>query len=129
MKKVFGLGLVLVSLSLVIATVGPAQASPAVFFRAGSHLPRADQADRIRALIVQYKPGHAPKPGVVLGASKVTGAQRQNLLLGSALGNRMWRVDFKTPVSEATAQRVAKQLASHPDIAFAELDRKVTAFR
>jgi len=41
----------------------------------------------------------------------------------------MWRVDFRTPVDEATAKRVARQLASHPAVDFVELDRKVTAFR
>ncbi|MBU6245833.1 MAG: hypothetical protein KGP12_11525 [Actinomycetales bacterium] len=128
MKKAFGLCLAVAGLGLVIAAVTPAQAAPGAS-ATGIHLQRSAETARIRALIVQYEPGHAPKAGVVLGASKVTGPQRQNLQLGSALGNRMWRVDFKTPVSEATALRVARQLASHPDVAFAELDRKVSAFR
>jgi len=88
----------------------------------------AQKDEQIRALIVRYERGYAPK-GRVLGVTRVTGAQRTNLILGSALGGRMWRIDFKTPVDEATAQRVARQLASHPAVEFAELDRKVTAFR
>lgn len=115
-------------LSMMMVTAAPAQAAP-TSSPSGISLLRVAEGERIRALIVQYEPGHAPKAGVVLGSSKVTGAQRQNLQLGSALGNRMWRVDFTSPVSEVTALRVARQLASHPDVAFAELDRKVTAFR
>jgi hypothetical protein len=38
----------------------------------------------------------------------------------------MWRVDFVNPVSQATAARVARQLATHPAIAFAEIDRPVS---
>ncbi|MFM8894701.1 MAG: hypothetical protein ACKOE2_04810, partial [Actinomycetales bacterium] len=63
----------------------------------GSRPAAAVQKDeQIRALIVRYERGYAPK-GRVLGATRVTGAQRTNLTLGSALGGRMWRIDFKTP--------------------------------
>lgn len=114
-------GLVVLTLGAGTATASPAaapQRSPAV---------QAQQGEQIRALIVRYERGYAPR-GRVLGITRVTGAQRSNLTLGSALGGRMWRIDFKTPVNEATAQRVARQLASHPAVDFAELDRKVTAF-
>lgn len=90
----------------------------------GTSLRQAE--DLVRALIVRYERGYQPK-GAVLGASKVTGSQRHNLLLGDGLGERMWRVDFKVPVSKATAQRVARQLTSSAAVEFAELDTKVTA--
>jgi len=107
--------------------VGPANASPMVP-AGGEPAARVQQEELIRALIVRYERGSAPR-GRVLGATRVTGSQRTNLVLGSALGDRMWRVDFRTPVDEATAKRVARQLASHPAVDFVELDRKVTAFR
>lgn len=84
--------------------------------------------DSVRSLIVRYERGYVPR-GTVLGAGKVTGSQRNNLVLGDGLGERMWRVDFKVPVSKATAQRVARQLASSAAVEFAELDAKVTALR
>ena len=84
---------------------------------------------RVRALIVRYEPGREPAGTRVLGASRVTGAQRANLVLGPSLGERMWRVSFRDPVSRVTAERVARQLTSHPAVEFAEIDRRVTAVR
>jgi hypothetical protein len=116
------------SLSLVLWTNGAAAATanPAAAPQRSPSV-QAQQGEQIRALIVRYERGYAPR-GRVLGITSVTGAQRSNLTLGSALGGRMWRIDFKTPVDEATARRVARQLARHPAVDFAELDRKVTAF-
>ena len=111
----------------LVQIAGPAQAVPPVAI-GGPASVQSQQNEQIRALIVGYERGYAPRPGRVLGASRVTGAQRNNLVLGSALGGRMWRVDFRTPVDAATAARVARQLATHPAVKFAELDRKVTAF-
>lgn len=100
-------------------TPRPQRALPSV------HLP-AVEADRVKALIVQYRPGYRPRStGPLLGTSAVTGPVRRQLTLGLALGQHMWRVDFATPVSQATAARVARQLATHRAIAFAEIDRPV----
>lgn len=84
--------------------------------------------DLVRSLIVRFERGYAPK-GAVLGVGKVTGSQRNNLVLGDGLGERMWRVDFKVPVNKAVAQRVARQLTSSAAVEFAELDAKVTTLR
>lgn len=112
--------------SLVVGL--PAQAVPASEATGASGTSVQQAEDLVRALIVRYERGYRPK-GTVLGASKVTGSQRNNLILGDGLGERMWRVDFKVPVSKATAQRVARQLASSAAVEFAELDAAVTAFR
>lgn len=95
----------------------------------GSSLPGLGSTDRVKSLIVQYAPGRVPSDTVpLLGSSKVTGDARQNLRLGSALGNDMWRVDFTTPVTRVVATRVARQLADHRFILFAEIDEQVGAF-
>ncbi len=85
--------------------------------------------DQVKALILGYKREWAKSGTAVLGASRVTGSQRANLRLGSPLGERMWRVDFIKPVSLKTAERVARQLASHPAVIFAEVDERVSALR
>ena len=83
----------------------------------------------VKSLIVQYAPGRVPTDTVpLLGSSKVTGDVRQTLRLGPALGNDMWRVDFTKPVTRTVATRVARQLADHRFILFAEIDEKVGAF-
>ncbi len=109
-----------------MAVAGPSVAIEAPSATAQSGL-RAVQADRVKALIVQYRPGYRPKStGPLLGSSAVTGAVRSQLRLGPPLGLRMWRVDFVRPVTGATAARVARQLATHPAIALAEIDRPVS---
>lgn len=108
-----------------LAVAGPSSASDGAAAGAQPGM-RAVQGDRVKALIVQYRPGYRPKAtGPLLGSSAVTGAVRSQLRLGPPLGLRMWRVDFLTPVTQATAARVARQLATHPAIALAEIDRPV----
>lgn len=107
-----------------LALPAQARSAPALSIHAAPTQSLA--SDPVRSLIVQYESGYQPKPGSVLGSSKVTGAQRANLKLGPALGQRMWRVDFKVPVSTTVATRVAHQLATHPAVAFAEIDRPVS---
>lgn len=116
--------------ALVVSVVMamPAQAAPTNEATGASGTSVQQAEDLVRALIVRYERGYRPK-GTVLGASKVTGSQRHNLILGDGLGERMWRVDFKVPVSKATAQRVARQLASSAAVEFAELDSRVTTVR
>jgi len=122
-------GSILAGALVVSVVMGmPAQAAPPNEAAGASGTSVQLAEDLVRALIVRYEPGYRPK-GTVLGASKVTGSQRHNLILGDGLGERMWRVDFKVPVSKATAQRVARQLASSAAVEFAELDSRVTALR
>lgn len=84
---------------------------------------------QVQSLILGYKREWTKSGTAVLGASRVIGSQRTNLRLGSPLGERMWRVDFIKPVSLKTAERVARQLASHPAVVFAEVDERVSALR
>lgn len=88
----------------------------------------ATVARTVRALIVQYRPGVSPRTGdgSVRGASRVTGPLRTALRLGPGLGLNMWRVDFTSPVTLADGRRVARQLAGHPSVVFAEVDTPVT---
>ena len=127
MAKV-GAGLGVIAVILVAPLPALAQPGPA----AADHPALGAQAERtVRALIVQYRPGVAPRTadGAPCGASRVTGPLRTSLRLGSGLGLNMWRVDFTTPVTLAEATRVARQLASHPSVVFAEPDSAVGVAR
>jgi hypothetical protein len=81
---------------------------------------------RVKSLIVQYRSGYEPRATVPIpGSSKVSSLYRDKLRLGLALGSNMWRVDFISPVNRATALTVAKQLAEHRLIVFAEIDGRL----
>ena len=57
----------------------PAQAVPTNEATGSSGTSVQQAEDLVRALIVRYERGYRPK-GTVLGASKVTGSQRHNLI-------------------------------------------------
>lgn len=85
-------------------------------------------SDRIRSLIVRYRPGVSPTvDGQVRGASRVTGGLGTGMTLGPDLGLRMYRVDLAQVVSRAEAERAARQMMRDPGVEFAEPDGIVTA--
>lgn len=83
--------------------------------------------DSVRSLIVRLKKDRSiTVDGEVRGSDNVTGPIGDSLIVGPYLGLRMYRVDFAEPVSEAVAERVAKQLAQDRGIEFAEPDSIVS---
>jgi len=82
----------------------------------------------VSSLIVRYRSGVSPTlNGAVRGAKFVSPNIARGLTLGTSLGLRMYTVEFAAPVSNAVAQRTARQISRDKGVEFAELNLLVSA--
>ena len=89
----------------------------------------AADGGKVSSLIVRYRPGVAPTlpDGRIQGTTLLPSGVREAMSLGVGLGNDMWTIKVRPPLTAAGAVRVCGLLERSVAVLSAEPDRKVTA--